>query len=196
MVYLLRNTLLSSLLVIEEGEVKVTNATVFSSFNTALIPIFYNTMLSSDSSALNCSANLTNTVVYEGSSAFFGRLSNGEPVQWTIASSSDFWNAQKMVTNYDDIVASPYSSAFAVDCTGLTVFKASVAAQGSMPYATAGLYTVKYKNSSCAYAANLIVISKSCQYHAKLISSLYKSYRHFILSTVELGTREVRSRKA
>lgn len=144
-------------------------------------------ILSVDSFALNCSANLTNTVVYEGSSVFFGRLSNGEPVQWRITSSTDIYNQLRNVTNYDDLVASPFSSAFAVDCTGLTVFKASVAAQGSMPYATAGLYIVKYQNSKCTYAANLIVISKSSQqYHAKLISSLSGLWqsRDFILSVV------------
>lgn len=123
------------------------------------------------STPLHCSQRrLANTVLGEGKSTSFQRLNNGQLVQWEVLSSSDFFRKMRPITNYDDIVVSQFSKTYAVIRSQLKVFSSTVAPQNSMPYATAGLYVLKYLNPNCTTAANLIVISKSPKSNRTLIS--------------------------
>lgn len=119
-------------------------------------------MVPTTAAALNCSAqNLTHTVVYEGAPARFDRLNNGQSVQWQVMPSNVVFSKLKNITNYDDIVTSQFNNVtYAVSASELTIFNSTVGLQGSIPYATAGLYILNYRNPNCTTAANLIVISK------------------------------------
>lgn len=118
--------------------------------------------------ALTCEKSLTNTVVTQFSSAEFEGMDDSDVVQWQVNPSSVTFSSSKNITNYDDVVTSQFHSTYAVDSEELTIYNCTVAPQGSMPYSTAGLYTLKDRDENCTTAANLIVIESgpSCTSNA------------------------------
>lgn len=120
-----------------------------------------------DPYAENCPANLANIVVYEGSPKSFKRLNNSQPVQWQIFSSSDEGSKSPLrnITDQDGVLDPTLSSFYASTPTDLTILNSTVYLQGSPQYSTAGLYILKYTQSSCVSAAYLIVIRKSDENH-------------------------------
>lgn len=107
----------------------------------------------------NPAQELQNAVVYKGVPFSFPTVINNERVQWQVAVSSQTYDGLKTIKDYGTAVYPEFTTTYAVSGSGLDIFNATVAPQGTMPYSTAGVYIVNYEND-CSTGAGFVVIGK------------------------------------